>query len=120
MPSLAGNTLHGNRFGQKKPEPTMTIEYDDKGKFYTDFITKVAVPSTIQTVTHRLRGVIHVRQDDRLKDELDLNEKFLAVTDAIIFGPDGQTLHSSKFLAIHRDQIVWVLPDSELNEAGEK
>ncbi len=98
----------------------MAIEYDDKGKFYTDFVTKVSVPSIVQTVTHRIRGVVHVRQDERLKDELDLHEKFLALTDAIIYAPDGQVLHQTKFLAIHRDQIVWVLPESEIQEEGQK
>jgi hypothetical protein len=98
----------------------MVIEYDDKGKFYTDVITKVPVPSTIQTITNRLHGNIHVRRDQRLKDELDINEKFLAVTDAIVYAPDGQILYQTKFLAIHRDQIVWVLPDSETAEELEK
>lgn len=91
----------------------MTIEFDDKGKFYTDVITKGPVPATIQTVTQRLHGSIHVRRDQRLKDELDIDEKFLAVTDAIIYNLDGTVLHQTKFLALHRDQIVWILPDSE-------
>lgn len=91
----------------------MTIEFDDKGKFYTDVITKGPVPATIQTVTQRLHGSIHVRRDQRLKDELDIDEKFLAVTDAIIYNLDGTVLHQTKFLALRRDQIVWILPDSE-------
>lgn len=98
----------------------MNIEYDDKGKFYTDIITKNSVPATIQTVTNRLHGNIHVRQDQRLKDELDIPEKFLAVTDVTVFAADGQILYQSRFLAIHRDQIVWVLPDGELAEEQEK
>lgn len=98
----------------------MTIEYDDKGKYYTDIITKVPVPATIQTVTHRLHGSIHVREDQRLKDELDINVKFLAVTDATIYATDGQVLRQAKFIAIQRDQIIWVLPDSEETAASEK
>jgi len=102
----------------------MTIEFDDKGKFFTDVITKVAVPAIIQTVTQRMHGNIHVRPDQRLKDELDSNEKFLAVTDATVYSFDGQVLYQCKFVGIQRTQIVWVIPESEVlgstNESGEK
>lgn len=102
----------------------MTIEFDDKGKFFTDVITKVTVPAIIQTVTQRIHGNIHVRPDQRLKDELDINEKFLAVTDATIYSFDGQVLHQCKFVSVQRTQIVWVIPESEVlgstNESGEK
>jgi hypothetical protein len=46
----------------------MTTEYDEKGKFYTNVVSKVAVPSIIQTTTHLIRGFVHVRQGDRYKD----------------------------------------------------
>ncbi|MCJ7584324.1 MAG: hypothetical protein MUO30_06090 [Anaerolineales bacterium] len=102
----------------------MTIEFDDKGKFFTDVITKVTVPAIIQTVTQRIHGKLHVRPDQRLKDELDINEKFLAVTDATIYSFDGQVLYQCKFVSIQRTQIVWVIPESEVlgstNESGEK
>ena len=102
----------------------MTIEFDDKGKFFTDVITKVTVPAIIQTVTQRIHGKLHVRPEQRLKDELDINEKFLAVTDATIYSFDGQVLYQCKFVSIQRTQIVWVIPESEVlgstNESGEK
>jgi len=56
----------------------MTIEFDDKGKFFTDVTTKVTVLAIIQTATQRIHGNIHVRRDQRFKDELDIDEKFLA------------------------------------------
>ena len=96
----------------------MTFEYDEKGKIFTDIVSKVAVPSTIQTTTHLIRGQVHVRRDQRIKDELDLNEGFLALTDVSVMGPDGQTLFQAPFLAVRRSHIVWVLP--EQNRAGEK
>jgi hypothetical protein len=89
----------------------MTIEYDDKGKFFTDIITKDVVPVTIQTVTHRIDGCIHVRTGERVKDELDRDEKFLAVTEATVYAPDGKALLECKFMSIQRAQIVWVVPD---------
>jgi hypothetical protein len=95
----------------------MTIEFDDNGKFFTDIISKTPIPAMIQTLTHRIHGNIHIAQDRRLKDELDLPEKFIAVTDAVIYLPDGQVLYQAGFLAVQRDQIVWVVPDSELKDS---
>jgi len=96
----------------------MTFEYDEKGKIFTDIVSKVAVPATIQTTSHLIRGQLHVRRDQRIKDELDLNENFLAMTEVSVMGPDGQTLFQAPFLAVRRSHIIWVLP--EQNQSGEK
>ena len=72
----------------------------------------------IQTVTQRIHGNIHIAPDRRLKDELDLPEKFIAVTDAVIYLPDRQVLYQAGFLAVQRDQIVWVVPDSEIKDSS--
>lgn len=88
----------------------MTIEYDDKGKYFTEVVSKIAVPTLVQTTQHLIRGNVHVRRDERLKDELDRDELFLAMTDASILGTDGQILHQVRFLAVRRAQIVWVMP----------
>ena len=96
----------------------MTIEYDEKGKRFTDIVTKKAVYATVQTTTHLMRGHIHVRRDQRIKDELDLDEKFLAVTDVQVLSADGQVLFQAPFLAIHRDHIVWVVPEQPKSEEG--
>jgi hypothetical protein len=92
----------------------MTIEFDDKGKFFTDIITKTPIPVVIQTITHRIHGNIHVSQDRRLKDELDLPDKFIAITNAVIFLTDNQVMYQANFLAIQRDEIIWVLPEKEI------
>ena len=91
----------------------MTIEFDEKGKFFTDVVPKVAVRSVIQTTNQLIKGNIHVRQGERLKDELDEKDIFLAVTDATVLGPDGQVLFQVPFLAVRRSQIIWVLPEGE-------
>jgi hypothetical protein len=91
----------------------MTIEYDDKGKFFTEVIAKIPVRAAVQTTNQLLRGQVHVRQGERLKDELDRQELFLAVTDVSIMGADGQVLFSAPFVAVHRSQIVWVMPEEE-------
>ncbi len=91
----------------------MTFEYDEKGKIFTDIVTKRAIPATIQTTTHLMRGLIHVRRDQRIKDELDLSENFLALTNVSVLSPDGQTLFQAPFLAVRRSHIIWVLPEQD-------
>jgi hypothetical protein len=88
----------------------MTIEYDEKGKYYTNVIQKVSVPSMIQTTTNLIRGMIHVRQDQRLKDELENAEQFIAVTEVSVCDAGGKVIYSGPFLAVQKEQIVWVMP----------
>ncbi len=91
----------------------MSIEYDEKGKFFTEVVPKIPVAAVVQTIGQLIRGKVHVREGERLKDELDRDELFLAVTDAIVLGADGQTQFQGPFLAVRRSQIIWILPDEE-------
>lgn len=91
----------------------MTIEYDEKGKFYTDVVKKLPVQVVIQTATHLVRGLIHVRDGERLKNELERNEIFLAVTNAVVYGAEDKILYTVPFLAVQRAQIVWIMPVDE-------
>ena len=91
----------------------MTIEYDEKGKIFTEVVSKVPIQATIQTTTHLIRGYLHVRRDQRIKDELDASENFLALTDVSVLGPDGQALFQAPFLAVRRSHIIWVIPEQE-------
>jgi hypothetical protein len=91
----------------------MVIEYDEKGKYYTDVITKDVIQTQIQTATHLIRGNVHVRKGDRLSDEINAANVFLAVTNAEIFNLQGECLYTCKFLAVNRGQIVWLMPMDE-------
>lgn len=91
----------------------MSIEYDEKGKYYTDLVSKIAVHAVVQTTQQLIRGKVHVREGERLKDELDRDDLFLPVTDASVLGEDGQVQFQAPFLAVSRSQIIWVLPDDE-------
>ena len=98
----------------------MSLEFNEKGKYFTDIISKVTVPAVIQTVMHRIEGSIHIRLDERVKDELDRNELFLAVTNARVFGLDGVVLYETDFMTVSRSQIVWVIPSDNTANAGDK
>jgi hypothetical protein len=91
----------------------MTIEYDDKGKYYTDIVKKLPVPVVIQTTTHLVRGQVHVREGERLKNELERTETFLAVTNATVYGSDDKVLFTVPFMAVQRVQVVWIMPMDE-------
>jgi hypothetical protein len=98
----------------------MTIEYDDKGKFYTNRITKTAKSVIIQTTIHLIRGYIHVKLGERIKDELDNDVVFLAVTNATIYDAKGYIAYHTPFLSVQRGQIVWIMPaeDATKTEDG--
>ena len=98
----------------------MSVEFDDKGKFFTDVVSKISIPAIVQTTQHLIRGNVHVRNDERLKDELDRDELFLAMTDAQVMGADDQVLHEARFLAVRRAQIVWVMPAQDTDEGREQ
>ena len=95
----------------------MAIEYDEKGKFFTDIVPKIPVDAVVQTTAQLIRGKVHVREGERRKDELDRDEPFLAMTDASIVGANGQVQYEAPFLAVQRSQIVWVLPDENKGQA---
>ncbi|MCD4672900.1 MAG: hypothetical protein K8R77_09570 [Anaerolineaceae bacterium] len=93
--------------------------FEEKGKIFTDVVrkkpTEVIMQTTAQTIIH---GILHIRLDNRLKDELDNGEPFVAITDATILNAQGQPLYKVDFLAVNRAQIVWIFPKTELVESG--
>ncbi len=91
----------------------MSFEYDAKGKIFTNVVSKVAVSALVQTTLHQIRGMLHIRQGERVKDELDRDELFLAITNASVLAPDGSVLHAAPFLAVRRAQIVWIIPTED-------
>ena len=97
----------------------MTLHYDDKGKFYTEYISKDAVNAVIQTNTHRITGKIFIRVGERVSDELNGSEQFLAVTDASIFDNAGDLSYKCDFITVNRDHIIWIMPE-ETTQSGEE
>ena len=97
----------------------MTTHYDEKGKFFTDVISKERVPVIIQTATNRIHGIMHVRHESRLKDELNNDDSFMALTDATIYDLGGKEQQYQRgFLAVNRASIIWLVleADDEVEE----
>ena len=91
----------------------MSIEYDDKGKVFTNIVRKDAVYVRVQTATHQIQGEIYLSQDRRIKDQLELVEKFIAVTSAKVYDLNGQAGHEATFITLNRDQIIWLALEDE-------
>ncbi len=91
----------------------MSVYVDAKGKVFTDVIHKDEVSVLIQTLTGQIHGHVYVHPDHRLIDAMNGEAKFIAVTQAEVFGPDGQVAYQSAFLTVNKQQIVWMRPDDE-------
>jgi hypothetical protein len=89
----------------------MSVRYDDKGKYFTEIVSKYTISATIQTLLHRIHGNLHLRMGERLKDEMDRAGFYLPITDVTIYSMQGQVLYNADFLLISREQIIWIMPE---------
>ncbi|MCC6957910.1 MAG: hypothetical protein IT316_14015 [Anaerolineales bacterium] len=96
----------------------MAIHFDEKGKFFTDIVTKEPVQVIIQTETNVVRGKIHTMPDRRLKDEINHLDKFFVVTDAVVYNTTGKEMYRCNFIAINLEKIIWILPEEELSQSA--
>lgn len=88
----------------------MGVQFTEKGKFFSDIVFKDSVTATIQTARCRIHGKIYFTRGNRLIDDLNKSEQFIAVTDAVIFNDNGEILYKSDFVTINRDHVIWLLP----------
>ncbi|MDZ7844007.1 MAG: hypothetical protein U5K99_04290 [Anaerolineales bacterium] len=103
----------GNGFISPFKEDPMPPRYDKKGKLFTEKITKDRVKVTIQTAVNRISGHLHVPPDERMKDDLNNSRGFLAITQGRVLSPDDQELTTFDFLAVNKEQIIWVIEEEE-------
>lgn len=97
----------------------MYSQFEEKGKIFTQKITKEQKKVIIQTSQQKIIGTIHIQMDNRLLDELNGSNQFLAITDVNIFDPENNKIHQSDFLGININQIIWVLPiEDEIKEGN--
>jgi hypothetical protein len=92
----------------------MVTQYDEKGKIFTQVVAKQPIHVTIQTEQQVIQGLIHIRPGMRIKDELNGQDSFLAVTDAVILNNENQEKFRCDFLVVNVDHIVWIMPMENL------
>jgi hypothetical protein len=84
---------------------------DEKGKFFTAHITKLRLPITACIGNWIVEGIVHLQSDNRLKDELNEGETFVAITHArVMEAGTGKLVHEPEVLIVHKAQIVWIFP----------
>ena len=98
----------------------MYDSFEEKGKIFTDVITKEPVKVILQTTNHLIKGELHIRINQRLKDELDNSNPFLAITNATISDLNGQVLYQTNFMAVNRTHIIWLIPEKEIINLQDK
>jgi hypothetical protein len=81
-------------------------------------IKKRPVPVVIQTRKQLIRGKFHVRGVMRVMDEITFEDKFVAITDAQIINPNGKLLFKTSFVALNRQEIVWMAPEEDIISKG--
>ncbi|GAP15115.1 hypothetical protein LARV_02896 [Longilinea arvoryzae] len=96
------------------------LKKEQRTKIFSNVIFKRPINVVIQTTDHKICGNVHVRPDDRLRDELNMSEPFLAVTDATIFDQNEQVLYKTKFIAVNVAHIIWLLPQDEINPSQDE
>ncbi len=94
----------------------MVTQYDEKGKVFTEVISKQPVQVSIYTGQQVIQGCMYIRTGSRLKDEANGQDRFLAVTDAVVSDTQQNELYRTKFMVINLDHIVWIMPLQELSE----
>ncbi len=95
----------------------MVTQYDEKGKIFTQVISKKPVPVIVQTTHHTIRGILHVRPSERIIDELNASIQFIAITEANVLDPQGNLLYKSNFLTLNKEHVIWIIPDEEIQSA---
>jgi hypothetical protein len=89
----------------------MEYRVDEKGKVFTERITKRAVPVVACIGDLIVRGTVHLKPDNRLKDELNDNEQFIAITQAHVLEHRGKrALYKTEALIVNKSQIAWIFP----------
>lgn len=75
-------------------------------------ISTLQFPVIIQTRHNRIRGQLHARENERIKDALNSTEPFIALTQVHIYDVNGEReLKASDFMALNRNSIIWVVED---------
>jgi hypothetical protein len=89
----------------------MQTHVDEKGKYFTDHVTKRGMPIVASIRGAVVRGVVHLALDNRLKDEMNNGERFIAITQAQVWdASEKQMQYQTDLLIVNKEQIVWIFP----------
>ena len=82
---------------------------NERGKYFTDRVSTHHVEVLVVMVNGEVRGEAHLGPGQRIKDVLNQEDKFLALTNATVSLGDTST-KQVKFVALSKLHIVSVTP----------
>jgi hypothetical protein len=98
----------------------MDFRVDAKGKYFTTHVSKQSVAVVARVQDSIVQGTLHLAPDNRLKDEMNSGDTFLAITNAEIYAVGGdRLLYSSEVLIVNKDQIDWIFPREHVQPEAE-
>lgn len=97
----------------------MDLHIDDRGKYFTQRISKESVDAMVRTTDHFIVGNVYVRPDQRLKDELNSDHgRFVAITNARVYDALGERLlFATNFLLVTYEHVILISPVDAVTEA---
>ena len=98
----------------------MDYRLDEKGKYYTTRVNKRA--AQVQVVAHGLliSGTMYLMLDNRVKDELNNGERFIAITEAQVReASTNAILLQGETLILNKDQVVCLIPHEDAYESND-
>jgi hypothetical protein len=89
----------------------MEYRVNEKGKVFTTRVTKRCLIVTACVRDWIIQGAIHLTGDNRLKDELNDSETFVAVTDAqVSHAQSEQPVFKTPVVIVQKAEIAWIFP----------
>lgn len=89
----------------------MDFRVDEKGKYFTQQVNKRSIPVVARVDDSIIHGIVYLTLHNRLKDELNTGEEFIAVTDAKVWAArDDRLLYETPVLIVNKRQIAWIFP----------
>jgi hypothetical protein len=90
----------------------MNYRIDQKGKVFTVKVTKQTLPIIARVQDTLIYGNIHLAPETRLKDEMNGDEAFIAITEArVVDAQTDQPRHQADVIVVNKHRIAWITPD---------
>ena len=85
------------------------MKIDERGKYYTDQVKTQHVEVLVLTVKGEVRGHAHLPPGTRIKDLLNSDDHFIALTNVTISGYESGR-SQARFIAINKLHVISVIP----------
>ena len=84
---------------------------DERGKYFTERVSTNSIEVLVQTVYGQVRGHMHIKPGQRIKDALNEPESFIALTRITM--TDAEGTQEIRFVALNKQHIISVVPLQE-------